>query len=213
MGLEDFFGGPTAGLRPEDCVCHSGGAEGADSEFERVGLIYGVRTNAYSYKTKYHDSESKVEISDEDYAEGIEKVNQANRRLGRFGIQRYMNLLARNWAQVKYSRQVFAVGSIVDPGKSDSKGYRNKWSQQIVSGGTGYAVMMAVLEGRDVYVFDQSLDAWHRWSYVSEKFQRIVTPTISERHFAGIGTRQIRQNGVSAISDLFTKTFGSDPIK
>ena len=209
MGLEDFFGKPHARLRPDACVCHSGGAEGADSEFERVGAIYGVSTRAYSYKTKYHGSPNKVEISDEDYLEGIDKVNLANRRLGRFGIQRYMNLLARNWAQVKYSRQVFAVGAIINPGEKDSKGYKNKWSQQIVSGGTGYAVMMAVLEERDVYVFDQKVSRWHRWSYVSEKFQPLdETPVISSADFAGIGSRQITQAGVSAIESLFAKSFG-----
>lgn len=208
MGLEDFFGGSTARLRPEDCVCHSGGAEGADTEFERVGALYGVATKAYSYKTKYHESPNKVEISDEDYREGIDKVNLANRRLGRFGIQRYMNLLARNWAQVKYSSQVFAVGTIVDPGQKDSKGYKNKWSQQIVSGGTGYAVMMAVLEERDVYVFDQIKSRWHRWSYVSEKFQPLESvPTITSKDFAGIGSRGINAQGVAAIEDLFRNSF------
>lgn len=208
MGLEDFFGGSTARLRPEDCVCHSGGAEGADTEFERVGALYGVVTKAYSYKTKYHESPNKVEISDEDYREGIDKVNLANRRLGRFGIQRYMNLLARNWAQVKYSSQVFAVGTIVDPGQKDSKGYKNKWSQQIVSGGTGYAVMMAVLEGRDVYVFDQIKSRWHRWSYVTEKFQPLESvPAITSKDFAGIGSRGINAQGVAAIEELFARTF------
>lgn len=185
------------------------GAEGADSEFERVGALHGVATRAYSYKTKYHTSPSKVEISEQDYLEGVGKVNQANRRLGRFGIQRYMNLLARNWAQVKYSTQVFAVGAIIEPGEKDSKGYKNKWSQQIVSGGTGYAVMMAVLEERDVYVFDQKSSRWHRWSYVSEKFQPLdETPVIGSADFAGIGSRQIGQAGVSAIEDLFAKSFG-----
>lgn len=209
MGLEDFFGGNIARLRPEDCVCHSGGAEGADTEFEITGAFYGVSTRAYSYKTKYHESPNKVEISDEDYREGIDKVNLANRRLGRFGIQRYMNLLARNWVQVKYSRQVFAVGAIINPGEKDSKGYKNKWSQQIVSGGTGYAVMMAVLEERDVYVFDQKSSRWHRWSYVSEKFQPLdETPVINSTDFAGIGSRQISELGRQAVSDLFKKTFG-----
>lgn len=210
MGLDDFFGEDRRPISPEDCICHSGGADGADTEFETVGALYGVRTRAYSYKTKYHTSDSKVEISEEDYLEGVDKVNRANRRLGRFGIQRYMNLLARNWAQIKYSSQVFAIGAIVDPGAKDSKGYKNKWSQQIVSGGTGYAVMMAVLEERDVYVFDQKTSRWHRWSYVTEKFQPIDgTPRISDKNFAGIGSRQLTDDGRKAVSKLYRETFGS----
>lgn len=207
MNLDDFFGKSPNRINPAECTCHSGGAEGADTAFEAAAARWGIPTRAYSYKTKYHESESKVEISQADYEEGVEQVNKANRRLGRFGISRYMNLLARNWAQVKYSRQVFAVGAIVDPGKKDSKGYKNKWKQQIVSGGTGYAVMMAVLSERDVYVFDQGLGSWYRWSYLSEKFVQVDSPEITESQFAGIGTRQLSEVGRAAIDSLFEKTF------
>jgi len=206
--LDDFFGlGST--LRPEDCICHSGGAVGADTVFEKVGSEYGVKTYAYSYKTKKHNSPNKVEISDEDYTEGVKQINKANRRLGRYGVQKYMNLLARNWAQVKYSKQVFAVGMIVDPGKRDEKGYRNGWKQQIVSGGTGYAVMMAVLNNRDVYVYEQNLKSWYRWSAISEKFIKLdKTPKILDKNFAGIGTREINADGVAAVKSLYRETFG-----
>jgi len=205
--LDDFFGTGPKKLNPKDCVCHSGGAVGADTVFEEIGAEYGVATHAYSYKTKKHNSPNKVEISEADYEEGIEKINKANRRLGRYGVQKYMNLLARNWAQVKYSRQVFAIGTIIDPGKRDEKGYRNGWKQQVVSGGTGYAVMMAILAERDVYVFDQKRDGWFRWSYVSEKFLTIDPPIINNRNFAGIGSRQLTTNGENAIRSLFEKTF------
>jgi hypothetical protein len=207
MNLDDVFGKSPKRINAEDCTCHSGGAEGADTAFEVAAARWGITTKAYSYKTKYHESLNKVEISQADYEEGVEQVNKANRRLGRFGISRYMNLLARNWSQVKYSRQVFAVGTIVDPGKKDSKGYKNKWKQQIVSGGTGYAVMMAVLSERDVYVFDQNIGKWHRWSYLSEKFQQVEPPLITENQFAGIGTRQLSESGRAAIDSLFEKTF------
>lgn len=40
-------------LRLDRLTCHSGGAEGADTYFETIGDKYGVKTNAYSYKTKY----------------------------------------------------------------------------------------------------------------------------------------------------------------
>lgn len=207
--LDDFFGSGPKGLVAHDCVCHSGGAVGADTVFEEVGAEYGVRTHAYSYKTKKHTSPNKVEISDADYAEGVDQINKANRRLGRYGVQKYMNLLARNWAQVKYSRQVFAVGMIIEPGKRDEKGYRNGWKQQVVSGGTGYAVMMAVLNGRDVYVYEQKIKSWFRWSALSEKFVRLdECPRITDRNFAGIGTREINPDGVAAIKELYSKTFG-----
>ena len=118
-------------------TCHSGGAIGSDQEFENVGKEFCVKTRAYSYRTKYHTSPNKIEISDEDFREGVNEINKANKHIGRFGIQKYMNLLARNWAQVKYSTQIFAVGVIVESGGKTPEGYYSKSKIQTVSGGTG----------------------------------------------------------------------------
>ena len=109
--------------------------------------------------TKSHQSDNKVEISDTDYNEGILEIRKANRILNRYGIEKYMNLLARNWAQVKYSEEVFAVGSIIKSGEKDSKGYKNMSSYDIVSGGTGYATTMTILHSKPLYVFEQSHDS------------------------------------------------------
>jgi len=189
--------------------CHSGGAIGADTEWEKRGLARGVQVFAYSYKTKYHDSPCKTEISEEDYREGQEKISKANKTLGRYGISKYMSLLARNWAQVKYSSQVFAVGMIVAPGKKGPKGYKNSSKKEVVDGGTGYAVQMAIDAEKEVFVFDQDRNAWHRWSYNSMRFvQMKECPAITEQDFAGIGTREIKPNGVAAIEEVYEKTFG-----
>jgi hypothetical protein len=137
----------------------------------------------------------------------MDEVNRANKVLGRFGIHKYINLLARNWAQVKYSKEVFAIGSIVEPGAKGNKGYYNKSKYQVVDGGTGYACQMAVNNDRDVYVFEQNKDKWFRWSYTALRFIEIVEPSISYQDFAGIGTRKINDNGISAIQELYRRTF------
>lgn len=189
-------------------TCHSGGAVGADTAWEEIGVEFGVKTNAYSYRTKYHDSPNKVEISDADYEEGVVEITKANKTLGRFGIHKYMSLLARNWAQVKYSRQVFAIGTIIKAGQKSSKGYKNNSKNDVVDGGTGYAVQMAINQENDVYVFDQTKDKWFRWSYNSLRFVELKeVPLITEQDFAGIGTREIQPNGVKAIRDVYEKTF------
>jgi len=191
-------------------VCHSGGASGSDSIFSEIGKKYGVKTNAYSYKTKYHDSDDKVEISDTDYEEGIVEITKANKVLKRFGINKYMNLLARNWAQVKYSDEVFAIGTIVEPGKKGGKGFYNKSSIEVVDGGTGYACMCAIINNKPVYVFDQNKNRWFRWSYTLSKFVEIKGDLkINFQNFAGIGTREIKQNGIRAIEDLYKVTFNN----
>ena len=188
-------------------VCHSGGAEGSDTAWEKIGEKFGVKTKAYSYKTKVHTSPNKVEISDEDYKEGISEVNKANKFLNRYGIHKYMNLLARNWAQVKYSKQVFAIGTIIKPGEKNSKGYYNKGKYDIVDGGTGYAVQMGINNEREVFVFDQVRDKWFRWSYSTLQFVEIKdTPVITNNDFAGIGTRELEPNGLKAILDIYEKS-------
>lgn len=53
--------------------CHSGGAFGSDSHFEILGALYGIETLAYSYQTFYNKSIHKVEISEADFQDGIQK--------------------------------------------------------------------------------------------------------------------------------------------
>jgi len=202
----DIFGNTP--IRLDRLVCHSGGAVGSDTYFETIGDNYGVKTRAYSYKTKYHTTENKVEISDTDYEEGIKEITKANRILNRYGIHKFMNLLARNWTQVKYSDEIFAIGIIVEPGKKGSKGFYNKSEFQVVDGGTGYACMCAVNNNRPLYVFDQEKDKWFRWSYTSLKFIEVKQILkINFENFAGIGTREIKPNGIKAIEDLYKRTF------
>lgn len=192
----------------QNLICHSGGAVGADTEWEVKGSTRNVKTRAYSYKTIKHQSPNKVEISDEDYKEGVIEVNKANKWLNRYGINKYMNLLARNWAQVKYSKQIFAIGTIIKPGHKNTKGYYNKGKYEIVDGGTGYAVMMGINNGKEVFVFDQLKDKWFRWSYTSMSFIELSeVPKITEQDFAGIGTREIQPNGIKAIEEVYKATF------
>lgn len=189
-------------------VCHSGGAFGADTVWENEGEKYSVITRAYSYKTPKHVSPNKVEISDDDYNEGVIEVNKANKFLNRYGIHKYMNLLARNWSQVKYSDQIFAISTIIKSGNKNSKGYYNKGEFDIVDGGTGYAVMMGINNKKEVFVFDQVRDKWFRWSYSTLQFVEMKdVPSITSQNFAGIGTREIQPNGIKAIKDVFEKTF------
>lgn len=202
----DIFGNPP--LRLDRLVCHSGGASGSDTYWETIGEEYGVKTKAYSYKTTYHTTENKVEISEQDYEEGVKEISKANRVLSRYGIHKFMNLLARNWAQVKYSNELFAIGTIIEPNKKGSKGFYNKSKFQVVDGGTGYAVQMAINNSKFVYVFDQDKDKWFRWSYTSFKFIELTEPLkISYENFAGVGTREIKPNGINAIKEVYKLTF------
>ena len=47
-------------------ICHSGGAIGSDLYWEKCCKEYKIPTKHYSYKTTYHNSINKVEISDDE---------------------------------------------------------------------------------------------------------------------------------------------------
>lgn len=189
-----------------NAICHSGGASGSDTIWENESAKYGTKTNAYSYKTDYHISPNKVEVTEEEFNEGIEMVNKANHTLNRYGIHKYMNLIARDWSQIKHSEQVFAIGNIVPSGKK-GKRYYNRSKYEVVDGGTGYGVQMAIDHNREVYVFDMKRNDWYHWSSSIMSFIKCKNePIITKLNFAGIGSRDINESGKEAIKLILKLT-------
>lgn len=189
-------------------TCHSGGAIGSDTEFRNQCIKYGIGINEYSYKTNYHTSKFKVELSDAEYEEGVLMVHKANKIMKRYNISSYMNLLARNWMQVKNSNVIYAIGSIIQPNSRNKDGYYNKSDIPQVDGGTGYAVQMGILKGIPIYVFNQYENKWYKFSYNTNRYitqEKVVL--IENNNFCGIGTRNINENGINAINSLFIDTF------
>ena len=178
-------------------TCHSGGAIGADTCFELIADNYGITTSAYSYKTKTHSSKNKVELTESEFLEGIEHVEIANNTLQKLHYQRYFKLLARNWSVIKNAKHIYAVTSI-----------KKVKGKEMVAGGTGWAVQMAIDNQKPITIFDQNKKAWFAWNYELTKFLLLkTTPTIATLNFAGIGARNINQVGIKAIEDLFENSF------
>lgn len=193
---------------------HSGGAEGSDIAWDNIGKKYGFNNNNHYYigeKSVSNAPHGNKEVSSQDAKEGASKVAKAAK--ANFGYQ-YGTMkdprLIRNWSQVKYADAIYAIGTLVKPGERlfpDQADDTRLALQAAVTGGTGYAVEMAIQAGKPVYVFDQSRNQWFKningeWS-VSE------TPTLS-KNFAGIGTRNITESGKQAIEDVYKKTKEND---
>jgi hypothetical protein len=67
---------------------------------------------------------------------------------------------------------------------------------------------MGINHQKDIYVFDQSINSWFRWSYSTMSFIKLEgSPIIKTQDFAGIGTREITEEGINAIKDVYTNTF------
>lgn len=182
-------------------ICHSGGCPGSDMKWENEGDKYGVKTIAYSFGGHKQEGKNREILSTEQLNEGFEHVLIANKVIKRYpqGQARYIqNLLARNWFQVKNAEAIFAVGKFLDDKR--------------VSGGTGWAVQMAVDSKKPVYVFDQVNNTWFFFNYEHGIFWPYHTiPKLTE-NFAGVGTRDINDNGVLAIEKILEYNFRSGVV-
>lgn len=173
-------------------TCHSGGALGSDITWENTCKKYNILTFAYSFKNHKQESKTPYILSDEQLEEGFEQVKISANKLNR-NIQKITSyvkkLLSRNWFQVKNSEGIYAIGTIKN-GKE-------------VDGGTGWAVQMGINFKKIIFVFEQNENLWYQYNYEKEKFIPLYDkiPKLTE-DFAGIGTREINQNGISAIENI-----------
>lgn len=189
---------------------HSGGAPGSDYVWGHVGEEFGIKTPNHYYtgeRNQHNAPYGNVELTPEDYEEGRHKVAEAAKY--NWGYE-YSTMkdprLIRNWAQVKYADAIFAVGHLVKPGERIFPKIPNDTRTAInaaVTGGTGYAVGMAILAGKPVYVFDQERGEWYKC--IDGKWTTSEVPVLTP-DFAGIGTREINKAGMQAIRDVYKKT-------
>jgi hypothetical protein len=152
---------PSAPNEPEKYSMHSGGAPGSDSYWGKTAKEFGVVDVFHYYHgdiTPENAPEGNTKISDQDYEDGkTEAAKAAAYNWGYSFPKMKDDRLVRNWAQVKYSDAIFAIGSIVEPGQPafpNKQGDTRIAQHQMVAGGTGYAVTMAILNNKPVYVFD-----------------------------------------------------------
>ena len=174
-------------------INNSGGAIGSDSEIENECEKYSnIKTIAFSFKEHNTKSKNKKELSQDELNEGFEHVKIANETLKRdiTNISNYVkNLLSRNWFQVKNSDTIFAIGIL-------------KRNRKEVNGGTGWCIQQSIDNNKPVYLFEQNINSWFKYEKEIKEFVKInYIPTLT-KNFAGVGTRQLNDNGKNAIKKL-----------
>jgi len=179
---------------PSDFTGHSGGAIGSDTAWDMIGRQFGVTKFRHYYTEPYVTQKGNTPIPfEEAKLEATPKLIKANETLKRRfpSSNVFVNsLLYRNWYQVKNSEEIFAVGTLL--------------TDSIVSGGTAWAVQMAIDDGKPVWLFDQKSERWK--GFENGLFLNCDAPILSN-DFAGIGTREISNKGLDAIYEVYGVTF------
>lgn len=185
-------------------VCHSGGCPGADMTWEAAGEEYGVVTHAYSFSGHTQYGKHPVILSEAELSEATQHVINASLTLKRpiVTVATYVrNLLRRNWFQVKNAESIYAVGKFMSNTRS------------VVDGGTGWAVQMAIHVRKPIFFYDQLTKSWYTYNYVTGIFETFTDTPILTEQFAGIGTRDISDDGIQAILDVYKNTFSNSNQK
>lgn len=180
-------------------VNHSGGAKGADTEWDVIGREFGV-------KTIHWRPEHLSSMSPEGRMQMVSAVKSAALALKRPTEFKGIELVQRNWFQVHHGLCVYAISHIIAPGEIDYKGFVNKTEKEIVSGGTGWAVEMAIQAGKSVFVFDLYEECWRNWMPAFNAFFAIEGSPLISSTFAGIGSRYITDNAKLAIRKAYQRT-------
>ncbi len=199
-------------ITAKDFINNSGGAFGSDKDWDDAGRERGFIKHNHYYigeKDRKNAPYGNVEITEDsiDYQEGrLEAAKAAAVTYGyQYSVMKDVRLI-RNWAQVKHSDAVFAIGHLVNEGARlfpDIPNDTRLAKVVAVTGGTGYAVQMAINSGKPVYVFDQVRKEWYK--NINGEWSRSIIPVLTQR-FAGIGTRNINEAGRQAIRDVYDKT-------
>lgn len=178
-------------------VCLSGGAEGADEQF---GMCAGARGDTvYHFTFEGHRKirvpmSERVVLTRRQLQEADSHLERANLTLGRalpFHKAWIINLLRRNYFQIKDTQSVYAVTHFKD-GKVD--------------GGTAWAVQMFIDRHPPgtplpLYVFDQFVERWFVWN--GTRFEEMDAPPPEPSGvWTGIGARALKQAGKLEIRRL-----------
>lgn len=173
---------------------YSGGHKGAEAEFGKLAEKFGVNEVNFSYDGHTIERSRGVKIlTAEELKKGDVSMDIISARLGRnfSKVDKIRKVIQSIFHMVNNGYQVFVVGWILP--------------DNTVKGGTGWAVELARLFNRPVFVYEQDRNAWYSWI---DNAWKEVNPIISHKTFAGTGTRNLSTAAAAALEDLFQRSFG-----
>ncbi len=180
-------------MKANECVLYSGGLKGAEAAFGAAAEKYGVEEMNLTFEGHEIERTRGVRtLSHEELQHGDVSLAYVSKLMNRrYPDTEYIKrVLQTIWHQVNNAQEIYVVGKIQD--------------DDTVMGGTGWGAEFAKLCNKVLFVFDQDRNRWERWTGSTWQPEE---PTITHQHFAGTGTRFLRDNGAKAIEQLFIRSF------
>jgi len=178
-----------------DFTLYSGGHKGAEAEFGRLAERWGIQEITFSFQGHSIERDRGVrELTPEELDKGDVSMEIVSKHMGRSYSKSatIRKVIQSIFHMVNNGYHVIAVG----------------WIQpdETVKGGTGWAVELAKFFNRPVHVYDQSQNTWFVWE--NKTWIPDTTPVITDKTFVGTGTRNLTDEGRTAITALFEHSFG-----
>lgn len=209
-------------LNPETVTLHSGGAYGADTDWDIVGRKYGIKSVKHyrdggnrKLSKRLGNQNTKVTVLTK---EQMQHARDKLKKLLGLTLENTLadNLTARNYYQVINADNILAIAPLLDNKKD-------------VKGGTSTAIRLGKRLAKPTYVWDTNTQKWYRYNPQTKKFEETNTPKIT-KNFAGVGTRDIeyydkagkglgnpdyfgddvREKAIKAIEDVYKNSFGRE---
>lgn len=183
-------------------VCFSGGAKGADHAWGLMALDKGHQLIHFSFpghKASVDDNVQKLTRLELDDADAyVARAAKAMKRKWPSKNDHVNDLLRRNYFQVRFAERVYAVANYLPDDAGTLK----------ISGGTAWACQMYVdrwYSGRDLvecelYFYDMLSKKWMQWW---ETWIDIDRPPVPHGRYAGIGSRDLTDDGIRAIFEAY----------
>ena len=177
-----------------DFTLYSGGHKGTENEFGKQAEKHGVKEVNFSFEGHKMERTRNIQfLGPDELSQGNVSMEIVSIKLGRnfSHVDMIRKVIQSIFHMVNKGHQVFTVGTIQD--------------DNTVKGGTGWGVELAKLFNRPLSVYDQEKKSWFTWTH--DAWEKDM-PVISEKTFCGTGTRNLTDEAVLAIVDLFDRSFG-----
>ena len=183
-------------------ICFSGGAKGSDLAWGDAALAAGHQVIHFSFEGhRTHAPQSTLYVmSMEELQQADEHLKVANQSLKRYlPFQKpwIINLLRRNYYQIRDTHSLYAISSF------DKKGQ--------VNGGTAWAIQMFFdklkceekkLDEFPIYCYSQVTNFWMQLT--NQGWIKLPgTPSTPKGLWTGVGTRDLIESGAFAIKSVF----------